>query len=181
VTSTDWLSLVLVIVAIVATGFFAASEIAITRMNRVRALRLQEEGRRGSTALVRIVENPAPYLNVILFLTLLFTIGGSTIATTFAVRHFHRAGEIVATILMTLLLCLFAEVTPKTFAIQRTERVALFVATPIAFLGRVLGPFANALLKLANVLMPGKGLKEGPYITEQELLASAAVASEEGE
>jgi CBS domain containing-hemolysin-like protein len=150
-------------------------------MNRVRAYRLREEGRRGAGSLTRIVENPAPFLNVILFLTLLFTIGGSTIATSFAVRHFHRAGEVVATILMTLLLFIFAEVTPKTFAIQRTDRVALFVATPIAFLGRVLGPFANALLKLANVLMPGKGLKEGPYITEQELLASAAVASEEGE
>jgi putative hemolysin len=181
VRSSDWLSLALVIVAIIGCGFFAGSEIAITRMNRVRALRLQEEGRRSANALVRIVENPAPYLNVILFLTLLFTIGGTTIATAFAVRHFHNAGEIVATIVMTLVLFVFAEVTPKTFAIQRTDRVALFVATPIAFLGRVLGPFANALLKLANVLMPGKGLKEGPYITEQELLASAAVASQEGE
>jgi CBS domain containing-hemolysin-like protein len=181
VTSTDWLSLFLVVVAIVLTGFFAGSETAITRMSRVRAFRLREEGRRGAAPLVRIVENPAPYLNVILFLTLLFTIGGSTIATGFAVRHFHRAGEVVATILMTLLLFIFAEVTPKTFAIQRTDRVALLVAGPIAFLGRVLGPFATALLKLANVLMPGKGLKEGPYITEQELIASAAVASEEGE
>jgi putative hemolysin len=180
VNAADWLSVVLVIVAIIGTGFFAASEIAITRMNRVRALRLQEEGRRGAGALVRIVESPAPYLNVILFLTLLFTIGGSTVATSFAVRHFHRVGEIVATILMTLLLFVFAEVTPKTFAIQRTDRVALFVAPAIAFLGRLLGPFAKALLRLANVLMPGKGLKEGPYITEQELLASAAVASEEG-
>src|SRR5207249_1067030 len=117
---------------------FAASESAITRMNRVRAFRLREEGRRGAAALVRIVENPAPFLNVILFLTLLFTIGGSTIATTFAVRHFHRAGEIVATILMTLLLFVFAEVTPKTFAIQRTDRVALLVATPVAILGQIL-------------------------------------------
>jgi CBS domain containing-hemolysin-like protein len=180
VTSSDWFSLILVLISICGLAFFAASEIAITRMNRVRALRLQEEGRRGATALVRIVENPAPHLNVVLFLTLLFTIGGTTIATASAVRHFHNAGEIVATIVMTLVLFVFAEVTPKTFAIQRTERVALVIAPPVAFLGRVLGPFANALLKLANIVMPGKGLKEGPYITEQELLASAAVASEEG-
>ena len=72
VTSTDWLSVVLVVLAIIATGFFAGSEIAITRMNRVRAYRLREEGRRGAASLTRIVENPAPYLNVILFLTLLF-------------------------------------------------------------------------------------------------------------
>jgi CBS domain containing-hemolysin-like protein len=171
-TSADWLSVALVIVSIVGVGFFAASEVAITRMNRVRAFRLREDGRRGATQLVRIVENPAPFLNVVLFLTLLFTIGGSTIATSFAVRHFHQAGEIVATIGMTLLLFVFAEVTPKTFAIERTDRVALVVAPAVVF--------AKALLVFANVLMPGKGLKEGPYITEQELRASAEVASEEG-
>jgi CBS domain containing-hemolysin-like protein len=181
VSSTDWISIVIVVVAIIVTGFLAASEVAITRMNRVRAVRLLEEKRRGSSQLSRIVDNPAPYLNVVLFLTLLFTIGGSTTATSFAVRHFGNAGEIVATIVMTLLLFVFAEVTPKTFAITRTDRVALFVAPPVHYVGRILGPIANALLKLANVLMPGKGLKEGPYITEQELRASAEVASSEGE
>jgi magnesium and cobalt exporter, CNNM family len=180
-TSSDYLSLFVVFLSIVGTGFFAASEVAITRMNRVRALRLREEERRGSNQLVRIVENPAPHLNVVLFLTLLFTIGGTTVATSFAVRHFESAGELVSTVAMTLLLFVFAEVTPKTFAITRTDTVALFIATPIGFLGRVLGPLANALLKVANVLMPGKGLKEGPYITEQELRASAEVASSEGE
>jgi magnesium and cobalt exporter, CNNM family len=181
VTSTDWLSIVVIVGSIVAVGFFAASEVAITRTNRVRAVRLREDGRRGSVQLVRIVENPAPYLNVVLFLTLLFTIGGSTVATSFAVRKYESAGEIVATIVMTLLLFIFAEVTPKTFAIMRTDKVALFIAPPIGFLGRILGPIANGLLKLANILMPGKGLKEGPYITEQELRASAEVASSEGE
>jgi CBS domain containing-hemolysin-like protein len=181
VTSSDWLSVVVVFLAIVLTGFLAASEVAITRSNRVRAIRLREDQRRGSVQLTRIVENPAPYLNVVLFLTLLFQIGGTTIATSFAVRHFHAAGELVSTVAMTLLLFVFAEVTPKTFAIIRTDTVALFIAPPVAFLGTLLGPLANALLKLANVLMPGKGLREGPYITEQELRASAEVASSEGE
>jgi putative hemolysin len=181
VRSTDWLSLLIVFISIVGVGFFAASEVAITRTNRVRAFRLREEGRRGAGPLTRIVDNPAPYLNVVLFLTLLFTIGGSTVATSFAVRHFENVGEIVSTIVMTLLLFVFAEVTPKTFAITRTDSVALFIATPIAFMGRALGPFANGLLTFANILMPGKGLKQGPYITEQELRASAEVASSEGE
>jgi CBS domain containing-hemolysin-like protein len=181
VTSSDWVSLLFVVLAIVIVGFMGASEVAITRMNRVRAMRLREEGRRGSQQLVRIVENPAPYLNVVLLLTLLFTIGGSTVATSWAVRHYESAGEIVATIVMTLLLFVFADVTPKTFAIQRTDTVALFIAPPVSFLGRVFGPFAKGLLKLANWVMPGRGLKEGPYITEQELRASAEVASSEGE
>jgi CBS domain containing-hemolysin-like protein len=181
VTSADYLSLVIVFFSIVMVGFLGASEVAITRVNRVRAARLREEGRRGSQQLARIIENPAPYLNVVLFLTLLFTIGGSTVATSFAVRHFGNAGEIVATVVLTLVLFVFADVTPKTFAIQRTDGVALFISTPVAWLGRLLGPLANGLLKLANVLMPGKGLKQGPFITEQELRASAEVASSEGE
>ena len=179
--SSDWLQIVLVLLAIVLVGFNAAAEVAITRMNRVRAIRLVEEDRRGAAALARIVEQPAPYLNVVLFLTLLFTIGGTTIATSFAVAHLKNAGEIIATIAMTLLLFVFAEVTPKTYAIQQTERVALLIAPVVVFVRRVLGPFATLLLRIANILMPGKGLKEGPYITEQELRASADVASEEGE
>ena len=178
---TDWLDIVVVLILIVCVGILAASEIAITRTNRVRAFRLQEEKRRGSHALARIADDPAPYLNVVLFLTLLATIGGTTIATSLAVRHLHRAGEIVSTILMTILLFVFAELTPKTFAIQQTDRVALRVAPLLVVFGRVLGPFANGLLKLANALMPGRGLPEGPFITEQELRASAEVASEEGE
>ena len=59
-TSADWLSVALVIVSILGVGFFAASEVAITRMNRVRAFRLREDGRRGAGPLVKIVENPAP-------------------------------------------------------------------------------------------------------------------------
>lgn len=180
-TPTDWFELFIVAILIGVVGVMAASEVAITRTNRVRAVRLKEEKRRGSAALVRIVEEPAPFLNVVLLITLLATIGGTTIATSVAVRHFHGAGEIISTALMTLVLFVFAEVTPKTFAIQQPDRVALRVAPLIAFIGTVVGPFAKGLLRLANVIMPGKGLKEGPYITEQEIRASAEVASEEGE
>ena len=180
-SATDWLEIGIIVVLIVVVAFNAATEVAITRTNRVRALRLVEEGRRGAVALSRIAEDPAPYLNVVLLLTLLATIGGTTIATSFAVRHCESAGEIISTVAMTILLFVFAEVTPKTFAIQQTDRVGLMTAPILVFLTRLVGPFAKGLLRLANVIMPGKGLKQGPYITEQELRASAEVASEEGE
>jgi CBS domain containing-hemolysin-like protein len=179
VTGGDWVQVVVILVLIAFVALMAASETAITRMNRVRAYRLQEEGRRGASSLMKIAENPAPYLNVVLLLTLLAQIGGTTIATSLAVRKLHGAGEIVATIVMTLLLFVFAEVTPKTFAIQQTDRVALRLAPLLYTLGRALGPPARALLKIANVIMPGKGLPQGPYITEQELRALADVASDE--
>jgi CBS domain containing-hemolysin-like protein len=181
VTGTDWLEIAIIVVLICVVAFNAATEVAITRTNRVRAIRLLEDEHRGAAALSRIADDPAHYLNVVLLLTLLATIGGTTLATSLAVRHFHRVGEIVSTVVMTVVLFVFAEVTPKTFAIQQTDRVGLLTARPLVVITRLGGPFARGLLALANVIMPGKGLKQGPYITEQELRASAEVASEEGQ
>jgi putative hemolysin len=179
-TRTDWVEIAIVLLLIGVVAVMSASEVALTRTNRVRALRLVEELKsRSAERLLKIVENPASYLNVVLLITLLATIGGTTISTSIAVRHFHTAGEIVSTVVMTLLLFVFAEVTPKTFAIQQTDRVALRIAPLLSLIGGLLGPFARLLLKLANVIMPGKGLKEGPYITEHEIRAYAEVASDE--
>jgi hypothetical protein len=71
VTPTDWFEIGVIVVLILVVAFNAATEVAITRTNRVRALRLVEEGRRGAVALSHIAENPANYLNVVLLLTLL--------------------------------------------------------------------------------------------------------------
>ena len=180
-SGADWLELVAVFVLIAAVALMAASETAITRTNRVRAYHLVEENRRGAPSLQRIVENPPPYLNVVLLLTMLATVGGTTLATQLAVRRIHRLGELIATVAMTLLLFVFAEVTPKTFAIQQTDRVALRVAPLVVGLTRLFGPLAKTLLRVANVVMPGRGLPQGPYVTEQEIRTMAEVASEESE
>ena len=180
-SSNEWLEVGVIVLLIASVGFCSAAESALTRTNRVRALKLKEEKRHGASALVRIVDEPAPYVNVVLLITLVATIGGTTIATSVAVRHLHRAGEIISTILMTVLLFVFAEVTPKTFAIQQTDRVALRVAPVVVWLRRGFGPIATFLLKMANVIMPGRGLPQGPFVTEQEIRAYAEVASEESE
>lgn len=177
----DWFELVVVLLLIGTVGLLGASEVVITRTNRVRAHRFLEEKRRGSASLVKLTESPAPYLNVVLLLTLLATIGGTTIATSLATRLFDGAGGVVATIAMTVLLFVFADVTPKTFAIQQTDRVALLLAPLLVWVGKLVGPLATGLVKVANAVMPGKGLPHGPFVTEHELRALAEVASEEEE
>jgi CBS domain containing-hemolysin-like protein len=179
VSDGDWVEVLLVVLLIAFVGVLGASEVSITRMNRVRAYRFVEEGRRGAASLLKIAENPAPYLNVVLLLTLLATIGGTTIATTLAVRKLGGPGEWIATIAMTVLLFVFADVTPKTFAIMQTDRVSLRLAPLIVALRRGIGPAATALVKFANLVMPGKGLPQGPFITEAEIKQLAEVASEE--
>ena len=178
-STTDVLEIIGVLVSILGVGFMAASEVGITRMTKIRAYHLAEESRRGSASLLKIVENPPPYLNVVLLLTLIFTIGGTTVATDLATRNLESAGEIIATVGMTLLLFIVAEVTPKTYAIQHTDRLALRTSPVIHALGRLLGPLAKLLVKLAYAITPGRGLPQGPYVTEQEIRTMADVASEE--
>jgi magnesium and cobalt exporter, CNNM family len=180
VTTGAWALLGLVVVLIAFAALLASSEVVITRMSKVRAYHLQEEGRRGAGSLIKIVDNPSPYLSVILFLLLLSHLSGTTIAATVAIKVFdQRVGEIVATVSMTILLFVFAEVTPKTFAIQHTDRVALRVAPLVVALTRLFGPLARGLIKFANIILPGKGIPEGPFITEAEIKALAEVASDE--
>jgi CBS domain containing-hemolysin-like protein len=179
VSGTDWVELIGIVLLLATVAVMAASETAIIRTNRVHAYHLVEEERRGAHSLQRITENPPPYLNVVLLLTMLATVGGTTLATDLAVRNITHLGEVIATVSMTLLLFVFAEVTPKTFAIQQTDRVALRMAPILVALARVFGPVATGLLKIANVIMPGRGLPQGPYVTEQEIRTMAEVASEE--
>jgi len=179
VSGADWGEIFGIVLLLAAVALMAASETAITRTNRVHAYHLVEEGRPGASSLQRITENPPPFLNVVLLLTMLATVGGTALATDTARRHIHHFGELIATIAMTLLLFVFAEVTPKTFAIQQTDRVALRVAPVLVALTRVFGPVARVLLKVANVVMPGRGLPQGPYVTEQEIKTMAEVASDE--
>ncbi len=175
----DWGELIGIVILVLVVFVMAASETAIVRVGRARAYRLAEEDRRGSQSLLKIVENIAPYLNVVLLVTLVATVGGTTLATILTTRHLHHWGEWVATVGMTVLLFVFAEVTPKTFAVRQTDRAALRVAPLIVALTRAVGPLARVLISVANVVMPGKGLPQGPFVTEEEIKAMAEVASEE--
>ena len=178
-TAADWALLGVVVVLIGVSAVFAAAETFITRVSKVRAYRLQEEGRRGAASLVKIVENPPPYLNVVLLLMLAVHLAGTTVATVVAVRTIGDLGEIIATVVMTFLLFVFAEVAPKTYAVLQTDRVALRLAPATVALTRVIGPLTSGLIKLSNVVMPGKGLPEGPFATEEDIKAMASVASDE--
>jgi magnesium and cobalt exporter, CNNM family len=179
VNGRDWLEVFGVLVLVLAVAFLSAAEVTITRTGRARAYRLAEEERKGAKSLEKIVENVAPYLNVVLLLTLLSTIGGTTLATIFVARHVDRWAELISTVGMTLILFVFAEVTPKTFAVQHTDRVALRLAPIIVAITRAVGPLARLLVRVANVVMPGRGLPEGPFATEQEIRAMAEVGAEE--
>ena len=175
---------VLIILLLLVAAFCALAETAIARVGRAKAHHLaQEHGRRGEI-LVKIVEDPAPYMNVVLFLTLLAHIAATALATGFAIREFGATGEVVAVAIMTISIFVFAEVTPKTFTVQRTDKAALVMAGPVYVLGRVLKPLGQLLIWIANaamVVLPGRGMPKGPFVTEDEIRHMVDAAEEDEE
>ena len=174
--------MLLAILGLVAlAGFFALAETSLTRINRVRAGTLRDEGRRGAGVLFRLTEHPERFINPILMLVLVAHLVAATLVGILADKHFGAAGVAVAIVVEVVFIFVLAEAAPKTWAIQHTETAAL-LAAPIVTAIANFAPvrlFARTLIGLSNIILPGKGLKEGPFVSEQELLAIADVAMEE--
>jgi CBS domain containing-hemolysin-like protein len=181
--TSDIVSLVVVLVLIVMTGFLAMAETALTRMNRIKATTLREEGRKHAATLARLVEHPERTLNPVLLLILLTTLTAATLVGIVADHLFGPWGIVIATAFEVVVIFVFAEAAPKTWAVQHGDRAALFVSPMVSAISGFLPLrlLARALIGLSNVILPGKGLKQGPFVSEEELLAFADVASEEGE
>jgi len=180
-TTAETLMLVAVFFLIGAAAFLAMSETSLTRINRIKAMTLAEEKRRGSAALVRLVEHPERFLNPVLLLVLLCHLVAATLIGVVAERLFGPVGVAIATAFEVVVVFVFAESLPKTWAVQHPERASLLTAPLVSAI--VSFPpvrlLARGLIGLTNMIIPGKGLKEGPYVSEQEILALADAAVEE--
>ncbi len=178
-----WFAIAIVIALFVA-ALGAIAETVVLRMARIKAEQMAQENQKRADVLVRIVEDPASYMNAVLLVTLIAQITGTALATALAARHLGSIGWAAAAAVMSLLVFVFASLVPKTFAIQRLEVVALLMARPIYALGRLLKPLSSSLVVVANavmVLLPGKGLPEGPFVTEEEIRHLVDVAEKEEE
>ena len=170
---------------VVAGSVLAIAESSLTRMTRVRALALLEEGRRNAAVLERIEADPPRYLNSI-YLCVMVVQNGSAVLVAilaennFAGRDFAGIGITVISFAFTILYFVFVEAMSKTFGILHSDRMALALAPFVWFLGRVLAAPTRVLIGIANVLLPGKGIKQGPFVSEEEIRSMAQVGSEEG-
>jgi CBS domain containing-hemolysin-like protein len=173
--------LVLVVALFVFSIVLSLAEMAFARMNRVRALALADEGRRGAEKLVRMLEHPERTINSLLLLVLVAQLTSAYLLGILLDRQLGSLGIVIGLVVQLVLFFVVAEVVPKTYAIQHTDRAALRTAgfmyavtnfPPLRWLTR-------GLIGLANVVMPGKGLKEGPFVTEEDLRTMADVAAAE--
>lgn len=169
-----------VAVLVVFGSVLAVAEASVSRMNRVRAIALREEGRRNAAILERIEGDPARHLNSI-YLAVMFAQNGSAILVAIlAERYFGSLGITLLSVAFTLAYFVVVEAMSKTFGILHSDRAALALAPVVWFLGRVLAAPTRVLIGLANVLLPGRGLKQGPFVSEEEIRSMAEVGHEEG-
>ncbi|HET9691694.1 MAG TPA: hemolysin family protein [Acidimicrobiales bacterium] len=181
VTGADIGLLVVVVGLIVVTGVLAASETAITRTSRVRAISLEEEQRRGAKTLVAIAEHTDRVLPVVLFALEVCTLVAATLVGVVASHVFGSLGVVVATVFEIVVIFVVAELAPKTWAVQHTDRAALLLA-PVVSLLYAFPPLrwvTRGLIGVSNRLLPGKGVPQGPYVSEELLRAMADTAADE--
>lgn len=177
-TTVDIAMLVVIIVMTLTAALLALAETSITRMTRSRAVALAQSQPRGGGRVLRIVENLERDLNSIYLSVNIVQTIQSALVGVLAANLFGAAGVAIGILLNVLVLFVIAEAAPKTWALQHTERAALLTAPIVEFAGWVLRFPARVLIGVANVILPGKGLKKGPFVTEEEILALAEEAME---
>jgi putative hemolysin len=180
-SGTDIAALVAVVVFIVLSGFLAMAETGLTRTSRVRVMALADQHRRGAGLLMRLIEHPERTINPVLFVLLLCNLVAATLVGVVSAHLFGGLGVAVATVFEVVVIFIFAEAAPKTWAVQHPERAALLSAPIVAALVRIppLRWLTQALIGASNFFTPGKGIKQGPFVSEQELLAMADAAAQD--
>lgn len=176
----DWLIAAAVVGLFLLSIILAAAETALTRISKPRAQALAETAGKRGEVLLSLVEHQE-WLNPTLLIVLSTQLVQSTLLGVLASSLFGGWGVLGATVLNVTLFFVVAEVAPKTWAIQHTDRAALAAARPVKAVASwpPLKLLSRGLIGLTNVILPGKGLKRGPYTSEEELLAVADLAVED--
>lgn len=177
------LPLLLVLLALLAFSIFiAAAEAAFLRIPAVRVRAMAEGGSRRARQLQEMTSRMPNVLNAILLAALLSQIAAATVAGVLAIRWFdERLGPTIASVGLTVVMYIYAEAIPKTYAVRNADRVALLTAIPLAVVERILRPIVSVLVWVADLQMPGKGMEGSPTVTEDELRMLATAAATEGE
>lgn len=178
--TTDVLMAVAIVLLTLLAIWSALAETALLRVSRAKAKALADEGRPGSEALLDLVSHPERWLNALLLIVLVSQIVQASLMGVLAGNLFGGWGVLVGVLLNVSVMYVIAETAPKTWAIQNTERAALFCARPMKLLANFapLRLLARMFIVITNLILPGRGLKEGPFVSEEELLAVAAEAAE---
>lgn len=171
--------IILLLIGLFLSGFFSASETALFTISKVKALHVAKDGSGSGRLILRMKEDSHRLLTTILIGNNLVNIGASSIATSLAISQFESNAVGIATGIMTLLILVFGEIFPKSFANHNNIFIARIVIYPLFWLSKVFFP----LIYILNVIpmLHGKTDPRHGAVTEDELMTMVEVVEEEGE
>ncbi|UCE84000.1 MAG: DUF21 domain-containing protein [Deltaproteobacteria bacterium] len=167
---------------IVSSAFFSGSETALMAVDRWRIRHLGRKGRR-ARLVEKILGEPEKLIGAILLGNNLVNVAASAIATSLAIRFIGEGGVIWATLIMTLVILVFAEITPKTIAAYYPERVAILIVQPIYVIIKLFYPVVRIISALSDKLLALLHLEkpdDKSIYDVDEIAAMVQVGAEEG-
>ena len=180
------MQMIVLIILIILSGFFSAAETALTTVsqNKLRAM-LEEGGRRSKKAsrIIKMKEDSTKLLTTILIGNNIVNLSASALTTVFATNLFGSGWIGLATGILTFIILILGEITPKSLAVLYNVRLSMFFATPISVLMVILTPVIWILNIISRGIFFLLGIdpdKNPNQMTEGELLAVVEVSSEEG-
>lgn len=171
-----------IVVILVLLVFLAVAETSLNRISRVKAQAIDASlHTKASGALLGLVTAPERFINPVLVTVTFCQTGQAFLTSLLAARLFGATGVAVGFVINVVVFFVLSEAMPKTWAVLRAERAALATArlTKVIVSFPPLRVVSRGLIGLTNVLIPGKGLKQGPFVSEQELLGIVGAAADD--
>lgn len=175
--------IVILVVLLLCSAFFSSSETALMSISKIRLRHLAENNVKNAKQTQALLDEPNKLLGTILVGNNLVNIAASSIATSIAITLWKDKGVGIATLVMTILILIFGEVTPKNLAMDYTEEIVLAITPFMRKLVFVFRPVVSVMTSITNVIIKmlgGRVNEKKPFITEEELKTIVAVSSQEG-
>ncbi|HEY9289072.1 MAG TPA: hemolysin family protein [Candidatus Dormibacteraeota bacterium] len=182
--ATGWIELLIIVVALVLAALAASAETSLTSISRVRLRQLVEQKVPQAILIDRLHKDPNGYLSTILIVNTVAIIVASSAATLLSLHLYQQqAPQWLVSLVLSLVVLVFCEITPKTLSLQRSERVALRMARLVGAATFVMRPIVYLLTgvtRLVLVMIGQRRQVRGPFVTEEELKLLVSVGEEEG-
>ncbi len=173
--------LFLIIILLLLSAFFSGSETALFSLDALTLRKLERQGK-NTRHIKFLLSNPVQLLATILIGNMLVNTSASVLVSSIAIQAFGDLGMGMAIGIMTLLLLLFGEITPKTLALERAATISFLCARPLIYFAKVIFPLRRPLRRITDSLIPvwTKPQTNEPTVTEEELKTIIDLGQREG-
>jgi Mg2+/Co2+ transporter CorB len=179
-----WLSMVIIFLLLFLSGFFSASETCLTAFRRTKMHQMATQGVKNAKIALDLKSDGERMIGSVLLGNNLINILSTSIATSAFITAFGDSGVAWATLIMTILILIFGEVIPKTYAIIEPEKAALLVARPISIVVWVFSPIVSSVRRFARVIFKLFGVNIDPDVNimhaEEEIKGAIDMHHSEG-